>query len=175
MRRYGCEAADQLGQIDILVNNAAVQGLIEPVWEMPWREFEEALRLDFLHRSLCDALIPSMNAIGRGIINIAGGGATTPRPMFATYAPAKAALVRFSETVASRLHTRDPNNAAALGASVSGMTRPARSSAAGEIEAAIAKRQPRKGGYRARGKSGTTQISTARGVSRTSTSLRAKR
>jgi len=32
MRRYGCEAADQLGQIDILVNNAAVQRLIEPVW-----------------------------------------------------------------------------------------------------------------------------------------------
>jgi len=47
------EAADQLGQVEILVNNAAVQGLIGPVWEVPWREFEETLRLDFSHRSLC--------------------------------------------------------------------------------------------------------------------------
>jgi 3-oxoacyl-[acyl-carrier protein] reductase len=85
-----------------------------------------------------------MKAIGRGwIINIAGGGATTPRPMFAAYAAAKAALVRFTETVAIET-PRDGIriNAVAPGAFVAGMTRAVRSSAeiAGDVEAALAKR-----------------------------------
>ena len=139
------EAADQLGQAEILLNNAAVQGPIGPAWEVPWREFENALRLDFLVPvALCRALIPSMKAIGRGwIVNIAGGGATTPRPMFAAYAAAKTALVRFTETVAMET-ARDGIriNAVAPGAFVSNMTRAVCSSAenAGDAEATIAKR-----------------------------------
>jgi NAD(P)-dependent dehydrogenase (short-subunit alcohol dehydrogenase family) len=139
------ESADQLGQVDILVNNAAVQGPIGPAWEMPWREFEETLRIDFLVPvALCRALIPSMKAKGGGwIINVAGGGATTPRPMFAAYAAAKTALVRFTETVAIEA-ARDGIriNAVAPGAFASGMTKAVHSSAenAGEVEAAIAQR-----------------------------------
>src|ERR1700730_18241710 len=97
------ETADRLGGAEILVNNAAVQGPIGPVWEVPWREFEEAFRLDFLVPvALCRALIPRMKTRGRGwIINISGGGATEPRPMFTAYAAAKTALVRFSETLAA--------------------------------------------------------------------------
>ena len=137
------EAADQLGQVDILVNNAAIQGPIGPAWEVPWREFEEALRLDFLVPvALCRALIPTMKATGRGwIINISGGGATGPRPMFTAYAAAKTALVRFTETLAIET-ARDGIrvNAVAPGAFASGMTKVVHSSAknAGEAEAATA-------------------------------------
>src|SRR5512133_1035705 len=38
--RQVCEAAEQHGSVDILVNNAAIQGPIGPAWEVPWREFE---------------------------------------------------------------------------------------------------------------------------------------
>jgi NAD(P)-dependent dehydrogenase (short-subunit alcohol dehydrogenase family) len=137
------EAADRLGRAEILVNNAAVQGPIGPAWEVPWHEFEEALRLNFLVPvALCRALIPSMKAAGRGwIINISGGGATGPRPMFTAYAAAKAALIRFTETLAIET-ARDGIrvNAVAPGAFASGMTRVVHSSAenAGEAEAATA-------------------------------------
>jgi 3-oxoacyl-[acyl-carrier protein] reductase len=139
------EAADRLGRAEILVNNAAVQGPIGLAWEVPWGEFEEALRFDFLIPvALCRALIPSMKAKGRGwIINISGGGATGPRPMFAAYAAAKAALVRFSETLAIET-ARDGIrvNTVAPGAFASSMTKAVQSSGenAGEAEAAAAQK-----------------------------------
>jgi len=137
------EAANRLGPVDILVNNAAVQGPIGPACEVPWHEFEETLRLDFLVPvALCRALIPSMKALGRGwIINISGGGATGPRPMFASYAAAKTALVRFTETLAIET-ARDGIrvNAVAPGAFASGITKVVHSYAenAGAAEAATA-------------------------------------
>jgi NAD(P)-dependent dehydrogenase (short-subunit alcohol dehydrogenase family) len=139
------ETADQIGQVDILVNSAAVQGPIGPAWEAPWRGFEGAVRFDFLVPvALCRALIPRMIATGRGwIINIAGGGATGPRPMFIPYAAAKTALVRFTEILAvetARYGIRV--NAVAPGVFASGMTKVVHSSAesAGEAEADTARR-----------------------------------
>src|SRR5262245_38875848 len=122
--RYVREAAERLGSAEILVNNAAVQGPIGPAYEVPWREFEDTFRFDFLVPvALCCAVIPGMKTRGRGwIINISGGGATSPRPMFAAYAAAKTALVRFTETLA--IETGGDGirvNAVAPGAFASGM------------------------------------------------------
>jgi NAD(P)-dependent dehydrogenase (short-subunit alcohol dehydrogenase family) len=45
-----------------------------------------------------------MTKAGRGkIINLSGGGATTPMPGFSAYAASKAAVVRFTETLAMEL------------------------------------------------------------------------
>jgi NAD(P)-dependent dehydrogenase (short-subunit alcohol dehydrogenase family) len=137
------EAAEWHGSADILVNNAAIQGPIGPAWQVSWREFETALRLDFLVPvALCRAVIPSMKARARGwIINISGGGATSPRPMFAAYATAKTALVRFTETLAIEMAGYGIRvNAVAPGAFASGITKAVRAAAenAGTDEARTA-------------------------------------
>jgi NAD(P)-dependent dehydrogenase (short-subunit alcohol dehydrogenase family) len=137
------EAAERHGSVDILVNNAAIQGPIGLAWEVPWLEFEAALRLDFLVPvALCRAFIPGMKARGRGwIINISGGGATSPRPMFAAYAAAKTALVRFTETLAVEMAGDGIRvNGVAPGPFASGMTKAVQAAAENAAEAATAQR-----------------------------------
>ena len=54
---------------------------------------------------------------GGKIVNISGGGATSPRPDFSSYAAAKCALVRLTETLAEELkEDRIDVNAVAPGA-----------------------------------------------------------
>src|SRR5437870_6590242 len=143
--RHIREAAEPLGPVGILVNNAAIQGPIGPAWQVPWGEFEEAVRLDFLVPvALCRTLIPAMREAGQGwIINVSGGGATSARPMFAAYAAAKTALVRFTETLAIEVAGDGIRvNAVAPGAFASGMVKAVCASAgrAGTGEAATAQK-----------------------------------
>ena len=117
--------AAQLGGSDILVNNAAIQGPIGPATDVKWGELEATIRVNLLAPiALARALVPQMIANGAGwIVNISGGGATGPRPMFAAYGAAKTALVRLSETLAAELGEKGIRvNAVAPGAFRSRMT-----------------------------------------------------
>lgn len=119
-------AAGDLGGADVLINNAAIQGPIGPIWDIDIAAFEQTIRLDFLlPAALSRAVLPAMLARGGGwIVNISGGGATAPRPMFAAYGSAKTALVRFAETLAVETAGKGVRvNSIAPGAFVSGMTR----------------------------------------------------
>ena len=89
-------------RVDVLINNAAVQGPIGPVWINDVAGWEVAIQVNLLApMAICRAVVPKMIAAGGGsIINLSGGGATGSRPNFSAYASAKAALVRFSETLA---------------------------------------------------------------------------
>jgi NAD(P)-dependent dehydrogenase (short-subunit alcohol dehydrogenase family) len=95
----------QLPRLDVLINNAAVQGPIGPLWRNDWHSWLEAVQVDLLAPvALCHAAAPWMIESGGGsIINISGGGASGPRPNFSAYATAKSGLVRFSETLAQEL------------------------------------------------------------------------
>jgi NAD(P)-dependent dehydrogenase (short-subunit alcohol dehydrogenase family) len=92
-------------QINVLVNNAAVQGPIGPLETNDLDDWAFALRVNLLGPvALCKALLPRMKgARDAAIVNLSGGGATGPRANFSAYASAKAALVRFSETLAEEL------------------------------------------------------------------------
>jgi 3-oxoacyl-[acyl-carrier protein] reductase len=87
-------------RLDALINNAGTLGPVGPVWENDWHAWTAATYLNLLVPiQLCRGLIP-MLVPGSSILNISGGGATSPRPGFTAYAASKAALVRFSETLA---------------------------------------------------------------------------
>ncbi len=93
-------------QVDVLINNAAMQGPIGPCHENDWDAWQTTFKLNFLVPvQLCRALVPFLINKGQGkIINLSGGGATQSRPNFSAYASAKAALVRFTEVLADELN-----------------------------------------------------------------------
>ena len=99
----------QIPRLDVLINNAAVQGPIGPLWRNDWHSWLAAVQVDLLAPvALCHAAAPWMIESGGGsIINISGGGASGPRPNFSAYATAKSGLVRFSETLAQELQTHN--------------------------------------------------------------------
>lgn len=96
---------ERFSGIDILVNNAGVYGPIGPAWEVDPVGWREALTTNLVGAFLvCRAVVPILIRRRRGkIINISGGGAATPFPRYTAYAVSKAALVRFTETLALEL------------------------------------------------------------------------
>lgn len=97
------ESVEQkLGPIDLLVNNAALAGPAGPTWESDpqawWRCQEVNLRGPFL---CCHATLPGMIERKRGrIINVASAAGTVSVPYLSAYVTSKAALIRFTETLA---------------------------------------------------------------------------
>lgn len=99
---------EAFGRVDYLICNAAVQGPIGAFWEQSLDAWEAAVQINLLaHVRLAHAAIPQMlkNAGPRrgALVFLSGGGATSPRPRFTSYATAKTGLVRFAETLAREL------------------------------------------------------------------------
>lgn len=99
------EAITQVGHIDILVANAGIYGAMGPIEEVDWDEWSNAIDINLKGTVLqCRSVIPYFKAQGKGkIILLSGGGATKPMPNLSSYAAAKAAVVRFGETLAEEL------------------------------------------------------------------------
>ena len=99
------EARLHFRTLDVIVNNAGVQGPIGAVWTNDWTEWQSTLQVNlFSPILLCRLSVPWMAKNGKGkIINISGGGAAGPRANFTAYATSKAGLVRFSETLAQEV------------------------------------------------------------------------
>jgi NAD(P)-dependent dehydrogenase (short-subunit alcohol dehydrogenase family) len=144
-------ALSAFGRIDVLINNAGRQGYIGPVVDADPQEWFETIRTNLLSTMLCSkAVLPSMIALRQGkIINLSGGGATGPRPNFSAYASSKAAVVRFTETLASEVrHFHIDVNAVAPGAINTSMLQEVLLAGhrAGEAEMNRANEQQRRGG-----------------------------
>jgi 3-oxoacyl-[acyl-carrier protein] reductase len=92
-------------EVNVLINNAAVQGPIGSLEQNDLRAWEQTIRVNLLSPvALCKGLLSRMaNAPDASILNLSGGGATGPRANFSAYASAKAALARFSETLADEV------------------------------------------------------------------------
>ena len=96
---------DDYGTIDILINNAGIQGPIGQLVESDIEQWIQTIHTNLIGTYLCSRLVlPTMMKHRSGkIINLAGGGATAPRKNFSAYASSKTAIVRFTETLAEEV------------------------------------------------------------------------
>ena len=95
-------ALAEFSQIHILVNNAGVYGPKGPTEDVDWDVWKQAIEVNLFGSVLtARALVPHFRAHRYGkIIQLSGGGATTPLPFISAYAASKAGIVRFMETLA---------------------------------------------------------------------------
>ena len=103
--RLVATAAAALGGIDIVVNSAGVNGPFGTVDEVDWPAWRAAFEVNFFGAvNLCRLALPHLRRAPRGkIVLISGGGATAPLPKITAYGAAKAALVRYAESLALEL------------------------------------------------------------------------
>jgi len=96
---------DVFPRVHILVNNAGVYGPMGLIEDVNWDAWARAIEINLFGSILmCRALLPHFKAHGYGkIVQLSGGGATTPLPRISAYAASKAAIVRFSETLAEEV------------------------------------------------------------------------
>jgi NAD(P)-dependent dehydrogenase (short-subunit alcohol dehydrogenase family) len=96
------QARAELANPCVLVNNAGVYGPFGVIEENDWAEWVRAIEINLFGTVLmCREVLPHLRAAGYGkIVNLSGGGATAPLPRISAYAASKAAVVRFSETLA---------------------------------------------------------------------------
>ena len=96
-------AVDQLGGIDVLVNNAAHQASFKEIEDISDEEWELAFRVN-IHAMfyLTKAAVPHMKP-GSSIINTASINSDTPNPTLLAYATTKGAIQNFTAGLAQLL------------------------------------------------------------------------
>jgi NAD(P)-dependent dehydrogenase (short-subunit alcohol dehydrogenase family) len=112
-------AVERFGRIDILVNNAGIYGPMGAIEELDWNAWLETIEINlFGSIQMCRAVLPHMKGQRAGkIVQLSGGGATTPMPRVSAYGVSKAAIVRFTDTLAEEVREYNIDvNAVAPGA-----------------------------------------------------------
>jgi len=99
------EALEQFGNVDILVNNAAISGFMGPIIKTPMDAVENVLQVNLISVfHLCKLLLPKMieNNFGR-IINISSVAPRKSPPNSATYNISKAGLNTLTTTLSKEV------------------------------------------------------------------------
>ena len=97
------EVVKKFGTIDILINAAGIYGPIGLFGDNDIKKWTETIQINLVGTANCvHAVLPAMmkNKAGK-IINFSGGGAVNSFPHFSGYATSKAAIVRFTENLAT--------------------------------------------------------------------------
>ena len=95
----------KFSKIDILIANAGIYGPKGSIEDVLWEEWSHAIDINLKGTVLtCKEVIPVMKKQKFGkIIILSGGGATKAMPYLSAYAVSKAAIVRFSDTLAEEV------------------------------------------------------------------------
>jgi NAD(P)-dependent dehydrogenase (short-subunit alcohol dehydrogenase family) len=105
-KRLVADAANALGGLDILVNNAARQIARESILEIRSEEFDETFKTNIYATFwLSKAAVPLMKP-GSAIINTTSVTAYEPPEVMIDYAATKAAIMNFTKGLAKQLATK---------------------------------------------------------------------
>jgi hypothetical protein len=96
------EVAERFGRIDVLVNNAGLS-TSKPALELTVEDFDETFDVDVRAAFLASQEAARRMGEGGVIVNITSVHEHAPRPGFAVYAPAKAALGMLTRSLALEL------------------------------------------------------------------------
>jgi 3-oxoacyl-[acyl-carrier protein] reductase len=105
VERAVASAAEAVGRIDILINNAGVNGPTVPTWEYPPEAWNRVLSVDLTGVFYCcRAVVLHMqaNAYGR-IVNIASIAGKEGNPNNSAYSAAKHGVIGFTKSLAAEL------------------------------------------------------------------------
>lgn len=95
----------KLGGVQILINNAGINGPVEPVWQYPLRAWNDVLAINLggvFH--CCRAIAPLMRAAGYGrIVNVASIAGKEGVPGIAAYSAAKHGVLGLTKSLAREL------------------------------------------------------------------------
>jgi len=105
-RRIVEQTRDELGRVDVLVNNAAYQQRFDSVEEVSTEEWERTLRTNVTATFwMCREAVKGMEP-GASIINVSSIQAREPSANLLAYATTKGALVTYSQALSSMLAPR---------------------------------------------------------------------
>lgn len=96
------QVLETFGQIDILVNNAAITGGMRPTWEVEGEEWDRVMAVNLRSTFLCSkAVLPHMIDRRWGVIvTIASTAGKEGNPNQSAYASSKAAQIAFTKCLA---------------------------------------------------------------------------
>ncbi len=99
------EINKRYGKVDILINNAGILGPVGFITNVKTIDWIRTININLIGTYLCTKyILPFMIKKKYGkIINLSGGGAAYPKPLFSSYASSKAAIIRFTENLAEEL------------------------------------------------------------------------
>ena len=99
------ETKNELGEIDLFVNNAGITGMNAKVWDYPLDEWKKVIELDLNSTFYCcKAVVPHMikNNYGR-TVNIASIAGKEGNPNASAYSTAKAGVIGFTKSLGKEL------------------------------------------------------------------------
>jgi 3-oxoacyl-[acyl-carrier protein] reductase len=105
VQRASDRTLQTLGRIDVLVNNAGINGPVMPVWDYPLDAWQQVLAVDLsgvFHG--CRAVLPEMRRAGYGrIVNVSSIAGKEGVAGIAAYSAAKAGVIGFTKALSREL------------------------------------------------------------------------